>query len=211
MKTLFLLLLLGLHPAQTQAPARDTAVVAVDTLTRGETTHQRFKGVEINGTEAEFMAELYANGFSDGAQPTSVGGWYNGLFAGYKVKAKVLTTPITKTVYGIRSQLEPKPRFEDAYLDFATFLGHLKGVYGKPVTEIQRFQDPYTKGDGYSIRALKEGKATFMAGWNTGPGSVVITITATQDGWACLAITYTDNQNIMKEEEERTQVIRRDL
>lgn len=177
------------------------------------TAHQRFKGTEIDGTPGEFIARLNQNGFGGTVteDPSTKKTHITGTFAGCKVRTQLLTTPISGTVYGVISHLEHKGSFEDAYGDFSMFCDNLTAVYGNPDMKNETFENPYRRGDGYSIRALREGKAKFAALWNTPCGIVVISIVADSTNAACLMITYTDGIGDKLNRDEKTQIIRRDL
>ena len=200
----YILLLAALLTAaalQAQTPADST-------LTQAQ--HQKFKGVEITGTKDAFFRQLYKNGYSE-MQPASDQTMYAGIFAGYKVETTVMETPITKTVYSVVAALPRRVHFEESYEDFKTLLGHLTAVYGQPADRHEEFKSPYTRGDGYSIKALKEGKANFQATWNTGPGIILIKIINTPDSASRLLLAYTDIANEETNENEKTEIIRRDL
>lgn len=214
------LLAQDLH-AQDIQPKKDTTTFTKESVVIQKTSHQRFKGVEIDDTKEEFVRKLYETGFGNDA--TSIGdgekytarpsndGLYEGYFAGYPIRSSILTTPLSGTVYCVVSYVAKSGMFEDAYNDYGTFQNNLTAVYGQPFLKKEEFKTPFTRGDGYSIKALKEGKANFQSAWKTDYGVIHIRIVPTVEGGACLLLTYTDDANDAKNEQEKTEIIRRDL
>lgn len=201
-----------LHTTAFLSPAGDTLRPRLDTIMFPmPVRHQRYKNVPIEGDYEELAGRMGLKERYTGNKANPLEHHYSGTFAGYPVQNTILVTPISETAYSIITYLERRPRFDEAYNDYLTFQISLREVYGDPDVQKEEFQSPYTKGDGYSVKALKEGKATFLSVWDTGIGTVAIKIIPTPEGATCLMITYTDADGEDLNEREKKEIIKRDL
>ena len=195
-----------LHASDTvKAPAADSlqqqeppAVAAVPI------PRQRFKGVPIEGSVQGFTAQLRACGFTKKEQRLE------GPFAGTTVQLEMFATPLSATVYAVNAYLPSKPSFEKAVEEYNLYKHNLTAVYGKPSTSIERFDAPYSKGDGFSLRALAEAKVTYMTLWSTDCGTVSCSVVYIR-GAAAVMLTYTDATGRDIYTGEREIQIRQDL
>lgn len=171
--------------------------------------HQRYKNTEITGDRKSLAKKL---DLTESGGKTGVHEYaYTGTFAGYPVRNTLFVTPITETVYSVVAYLDRRSKFDQAYEDYNVFKTNLTEVYGPPATQKEEFASPYKRGDGYSIRALKEGKATFLSAWDTGLGVVFIKIIPSAETSACLMISYTDTSGQELYDAENKEIIKRDL
>lgn len=195
---------------QSHFRTNDTLSLSTDSMPIPPPRHQTYKGVEIDGTHKDLAEKI---GLKERHSTKTVNSeyLYTGTFAGYKTQNSILVTPLTETPYAVITYIEQRAGFEDAYSDFKLFLSNMTAVYGNPYARKEEFKNPYSRGDGYSIKALNEGKADFMAAWKTELGLILIKVMPTTVGGACLMISYTDNINEDKNQQEKTQIIRRDL
>ena len=193
---------------QTPPPADSTSIRDSAAITMP--LHQTYKGIEINGSHKDLAARLeFQEKHAVKTAPCEYA--YTGTFAGYRTRNSILVTPLSGTAYAVLTYIEHRPGFEDAYSDFKVFLNNLTAVYGNPYAKKEEFKSPYSRGDGYSIKALNEGKADFTAAWRTDLGIIFIKVMPTPEGGASLMISYTDNANEELNQQEKTQIIRRDL
>lgn len=167
--------------------------------------HLRFKNVEINGSESEFIKKLQQQGFVADNEGLK------GLFAGYDVNLRTEASPLSHTIYGVRIYFNAKTDFSAAKDDYIVFRDNLASVYGKPDNVTEKFIQPYVQGDGYSMKALHEGKATFISVWYTDLGKITCIIVAIGNNKASLMLKYNDAINADKNSKEKIIVIQRDL
>lgn len=186
----------------------------LSTKTKAQTTpvrHLTYKGIPITGSVGHFHNELERKGFTAVKDDKDAVAYHKGVFASYRVKVTTLFTPLSNTIYGTYTYLDEHGLWKEIQTDFDTFKYHLTEVYGEPSSLKEEFQGPYIKGDGYSIKALSEGKVNFKGEWNLDNGTIRITVIQTSQGLGCLLIEYMDKENLALKEKELTTIIRNDL
>lgn len=180
-----------------------------------EMPHLTYKGIPITGTKEHFARELSRKGFFPAEQVpekqlVKIKDSYIGEFASYQAQNIILMTPLTNTIYCIQTYLTPHTKWEEIIDDYSTFKFHLEGVYGKPTTSKEEFLHPYTKGDGFEMKALNENKITYSSSWVLKNGQIKISIIEISKK-AVLLIEYIDKKNSELKADERTAIIRKDL
>ena len=190
------------------------ASISLSWETKAQTSpvrHLTYKGIPITGSVGHFHNELERKGFTAVKDDKDAVAYHKGIFASYRVKVTTLFTPLSSTIYGTYTYLDEHGLWKEIQADFETFKYHLTEVYGKPSTLNEEFQGPYIKGDGYSMKALSEGKVNFRGEWNLDNGTIRISVIQTNQGLGCLLIEYMDKENLALKEKELTTIIRNDL
>lgn len=214
--TLAILILTVIAPISTlaqQEPQNDTVrkTVPPEVTVQKRIRHITYKGIPVTGTVDVFEKDLLDDGF----KPKSYGNngvitSYSGNFAGYDVTTYLLYTPISSTVYGVETFFPERYNWEDVEKDFKLFKKHLGEIYGIPVKDEEIFKMPYMKGDGYSLKALREKKANINCIWDNNIGLVGLSIVSTKNG-ASLKIIYMDMDGMLINDSEKSEIIKRDL
>lgn len=79
--------------------------------------------------------------------------------------------------------------------------------YGKPSDSYEFFIDPYERGDGYELQAIKLEKGYYTTYWELEAGTIVVEIDAlsNSDGW--VKLVYEDAAGCAIQEREKSQMI----
>lgn len=164
-----------------------------------------FKQTEIKGTAEEFFSALESKGFTRSGDDA-----VTGLFAGHSARVSASVTPITGTVYQVTAELEDRRYWKDVEADYLTFKKNLTLKYGEPAVSGEGFELPYFRNDGHELKAVSQGKVTYMSSWMLPEGLIIIRITG--DGRRMnLTMMYTDNKGIELHTQEETQTYLNDL
>ena len=87
-----------------------------------------------------------------------------GSFAGFdNVTIAVLGTPQTNTAYKVAVFFEEKETFSSLETQYRSLLKSYSDKYGNPEKSYDFFIDPYYKGDGYELQALRNDKCRYIS------------------------------------------------
>ena len=173
-----------------------------------ETSHLKFKQVEIHGNSAQFLSRLEDDGFIvTGEKGDEV---LSGIFAGQKVQVSIEKTSISGIVYQVLAMLDARSKWNMVEEDYLTFKTNLIKKYGDPDICKERFVSPYRKGDGYEKKAMESGKVEYLSCWIVPEGEITIQIVAVRTDLALL-IRYVDAEGMRLQEKEKSEIILRDL
>lgn len=175
--------------------------------------HITYKGIPLTGSVTHFYNELERKEFTPLKEVTGEGTkiYHRGVFASFKSIVRTLSTPISNTVYGTITYIEEHTGWKEIFKDYSVFKDNLTAVYGKPSYVKEEFQAPYIRNDGYSMKALTEGKVNYTAEWWLDNGTIKIKIIQLHQGSGCVEIDYMDKENLNLKDKEQTTIIRNDL
>lgn len=163
--------------------------------------HARFKGFSINGKLEDFVAKLEKDGFSLLTYVDGTSAVMKGIFAGKEATIYVLSTPKTHTVWKVAAFFEKYDSWsslENAYLDFKGFFIQ---KYGAPNTVYEKFVNPYDKGDGYELQAVRNSKCEYYSLFNIPNGLALVSISSD----CCVLVSYEDSANVLIKQDEESE------
>lgn len=166
--------------------------------------HMKVKGIQIDGTADNFMTLLRDRGFK-----LAKDGCY-GEFAGHNVTLRTETTEENKLVYRVIMHTNPVRRFDEVKNLYLTYRNNITKKYGKSVTQVWKFQSPYSEGDGFEYKGMLDNKINCENSWITNNGTIHTSIKAISSGFS-VCIIYTDKQNFLISEEEMNRKLLNDL
>ncbi len=174
--------------------------------------HLTFKNIPIEGSVSAYVAKLEAVGFYLLHENDGRSAILQGSFAGfddctvYVIGSKSSKT-VWKVVVGLPHQLSwssTRSRYED-------FKESYTAKYGKPADSFEFFIDPYEKGDGYELQAIKLEKGYYTTFWELSAGTIFVGISASNnsDGW--VRLVYEDAAGVEIMNREKNQIIEDDI
>ena len=149
-----------------------------------------FNKVEIKGSTDEMVAALGRKGFkyeetNDGV-PLVIG-----KFAGYSDVEVNIIPDADSTVCAIRAEIPPRLSWVKLENDYSGLKAMLTKQYGKPVEEVEEFQDgPFEESSGKLVSLIK-GKCTFRTVFAPKEGK--ITLMLKHQGPICYACILYEN------------------
>lgn len=155
-------------------------MISVITFAQKPTTqHLTFKGVPINGTLLDYVSKMKQNGFS---QLETEGGiaTLQGDFAGYKNCVVVVSTLKQKDlVHQIAVAFPRRETWSTLLGNYSSLKELLTEKYGKPSTEVEKFDDErYNRGedDDRKMYQVKFDKCKYRSLWRTENGEIELSI-----------------------------------
>ena len=175
--------------------------------------HLTFKGLEINGSLAEFSAQLSSMGYTlfytNDSGDAKV---FKGPFAGYDdCKIFVLATPKTKTVWKVAVNFPEQKSWSTLKSMYNNYKVSLTNKYGDPASDYHFFSKPYYEGDGYEFQALRNEKCFYTAMFENDLGDILIEIDDKDYNSGQVCISYEDKINGELRQSEKQQNINNDL
>lgn len=152
--------------------------------------HLEFKGIQICGSVSTFAQKLEKQGY---------GIVYNkdydyvlsGEFTGKNARVFLLGTLKTGEIWKVAVQFDESTTWSDILSDYSFYVDLFTQKYGFPSDHFEFFENPYYKGDGYEMQALRMGKCNYASFFNIVNGSIVIKMTSE----GRLQLTYEDKIN----------------
>ena len=148
-----------------------------------------FNKVEIKGSTDEMVAALAKKGFK--YEETNGVPLVIGKFAGYSDVEVNIIPGADSTVCAIRAEIPPRLSWVKLENDYSGLKAMLTKQYGKPVEEVEEFQDgPFEESSGKLVSLIK-GKCTFRTVFAPKEGK--ITLMLKHQGPICYACILYEN------------------
>lgn len=176
-------------------------------LTCNAQNHLSFIGIPIEGTISDFSAKLAAQNYRllDNNENAC---FLSGNFAGCNdVTIAVVGTPRTNIVYRITVFFDKKDTFSSLNVQYDTLVKRYTDKYGKPNQTYNFFLDPYNKGDGYEMQALRQNKCRYISFFEVPNGHISIEISKLQK----VVINYEDGVGVKQYDTERDEIVNNDF
>lgn len=172
------------------------AVLSFSAFAQESSQHLAFKGVPIDGTLAQFVANMKAKGFTGGANKdgTAV---LEGDFAGYKSCYVIVSTLKNKDLVSTIGVIFPEcgnwSILEGNYVKLKEMLST---KYGEPAEVVEEFQNQYaTRDDSSKLHELKMDRCTYQTLWRTEKGNLVLKLIKGDYGTVHVLLAYYDKIN----------------
>ena len=170
-------------------------------------SHLTFKGIPIVGDANEFALKLRDKGYTL-IDSNDNFYFFVGTFAGHEnVTIAVVGTPKTNTVYKVSVFFEKSESFSSLEIQYKSLLKSYIDKYGKPESSYDFFLDPYYKGDGFELQALKNDKCRYASFFSVDNGHLIVEIAKTQN----VMVTYEDLEGAQLFTKERSMIISDDI
>ena len=173
-----------------------TAVISISTLAQASSQHLTFKGVPIDGTLNQFVANMKAKGFT-GAINKDGTAVLEGDFAGYKGCYVIVSTLKNKDLVRTIGVLFPEcPNWNTLEGNYLKLKEMLTTKYGEPTEVVEEFQHPRSANDDRSkLHELKMDRCIYNSLWKTDKGNLVLKL-VTGDYNSChVLLGYYDKIN----------------
>lgn len=168
--------------------------------------HLTFRDIPIDGSINDFVSNLNKIGYvkTKDLKNCVV---LSGEFAGRDCEIFILYTEKTNIVWKVAVFLPEKSSWYTIESDYKYFKDQYIAKYGRPNDSYEFFSDPYYKGDGYEMQAVKVDKCNYYSYWNTDSGTIVVAI-----GSSCQVIlSYEDKINSEINTKEKRESVLNDI
>ena len=171
-----------------------TVSMCISALAQTESQHLTFKGVPIDGTLEQFVAQMNQMGFKG-----SVGNDHSALlvgdFAGFKgcvVRVETLSRSDIVCTIKVSFPSTKWERWEESYDCYVRLKDLLTIKYGKPRESIEQFDKPYSaKSVNDKEHEMMMGRGTYKTVYKTKLGEIVLLINT-----SCITeLIYSDSVN----------------
>lgn len=163
------------------------------------TGHIKFMGIEVTGSYDNFKDSLKTKGFSYVSSFETLHKFY-GKFANEIVTLNVLASPHTKTVFKVIVYFPIREEWRELKKDYFAKKEMYQTKY--PIDkDYEFFSFPYEDGDGYEMRAVKQGKCRYVSFFLAVGGHISVEI----DKTAQIKVVYEDRENIKVGQKELKQ------
>ena len=168
--------------------------------------HLTFKGIPIDGDISSFTDSLLSKGFTLNEKFDGKGNkGFKGEFAGKDCELIVFHTPgglVFKVV-----ALQEYSTWSSLSSAFDDMTDIYTQKYGKPTKKIKTFVDPYYKGDGYELQAIRKDKCLYFYYWEVPNGSISVRLNNLgSDYYVMLVYEDTMNQELRDLEKEKKMI-----
>ncbi len=168
--------------------------------------HMSFKGVPIDGSLTDFVANLRQQGYKvtyttdDGDACVMTG-----EFAGFTdCELFILSTEKSHTVWKVVVFLPEQTSWYSLKSRYNEYKNSLITKYGEPTSNYNFFSSPYYEGDGYEFQALRNEKCHYVSYFNNDLGSISVEIKSKNYNSGQVYIGYEDktNSNLRKADQQ---------
>lgn len=176
-------------------------------ICNAQSNHLSFKGIPIEGTVSDFSTKLAAQNYRvlESNENTC---FLIGNFAGCDdVTIAVVGTPKTNIVYRITVFFDKRDSFSSLNVQYESFVKRYTDKYGKPEQSYSFFLDPYYKGDGYELQALRQNKCRYISFFDVSNGHISIEISKLQK----VVVNYEDLIGVKLYNEEKDKIVDNDI
>lgn len=152
------------------------ALLSISAFAQEESQHLTFKGVPIDGTLEQFVAQMNQKGFVGHARESGFA-YLKGDFAGYKgCFVQVSTLRSHDSVSSIEVQF-PAIGWSAAETCYSRLKGMLTTKYGEPSSVKEKFERSFaSRDDDGKEWELLEGRATYETIFKTDKGEITLKI-----------------------------------
>lgn len=169
------------------------AVLALN-LSVAAQEHLTFKGVPIDGTRQSFVQKLKEKGFTYLYERDLV--LMTGTFAGYHDCTIIISSLKDKNlVYSVIVMFPKEYVWSHVFSTYSTLKLELTRKYGNPFVEVEKFKDEHIDSDMMKMLALSNGECEWNTCYLTASGKIILSISSTEYGSACVGIAYIDAIN----------------
>lgn len=158
--------------------------------------HLSFKGVPIDGTLKQYIAQMQKVGFShiDTQDGVAI---LQGDFAGYKdCNVYVSTIDGNDVVSTIVVRFPNEEIWRRLYGDYTKLKGMLTEKYGKPFSVKEMFEESdYIDDDNDRMHAVRMDRCKYVTQYETGKGKIILWIEHDMYSSTFVCLQYTDKIN----------------
>ena len=138
-------------------------------------TRITFKGIDLNCTVKELAKELEKQGYESSQSILPSMYHLKGTFAGEYADISVIGADKSLLVIGITVSFKKEDTWTSLEKKYQAFKSSLDDKYGKGEST-EMFKDPYRKGDGNELDAVRTGNCIFKSIYRFDNGSIVLMI-----------------------------------
>lgn len=174
--------------------------------------HLTFKNIPIEGSVLAYVAKLEAVGFNLLSEDDGRIAILQGSFAGFdECTVYVIGSKSSKTVWKVAVSLPHQVSWSSTRSRYEDFKESYTAKYGKPTDSFEFFTDPYERGDGYELQAIKLEKGYYTTYWTLSVGTIIVDIRASNnsDGW--VRLEYEDAAGVEIMNREKNKIIEDDI
>ena len=177
-------------------------VVLLSYSSYAQNGHMTFKGIELDGSLADFIPKLEKQGFTLFTQFEG-GAAMKGTFTGKKVTV-LIPCKAGEVIWNVTVDFEEEKTWSELKYSYMHYKELLTAKYGNGES-YEFFKSPYYEGDGYEMSAVKNEKCIYVTYFNTPEGSISLEIYKATDNSCCIRLRYEDNQNASLHSQKRQQ------
>lgn len=167
------------------------AVMAMETAAMAQSVHQKFMGIPMEGTVAQFSQKLQQKGMKKLTSQEG-GDVLEGSFATYPGCTIFVVGNDAKAVTKVCVIFPSKDRWSDLSSNYDAIKGLLTQKYGEPSAVVEEVRESYSKED--VMHHLKMDHATWACGWNTEQGKIELEVKVVK--YDCMVVlSYYDEVN----------------
>lgn len=159
------------------------AVMAMETAAMAQSVHQKFMGIPMEGTVAQFSQKLQQKGMKKLTTKEGVD-VFEGSFATYTDCTIFVVGNDAKAVTKVCVIFPSKDRWSDLSSNYDAIKGLLTQKYGEPSAVVEEVRASYSKED--VMHHLMMDHATWACGWNTDQGKIELEIKVIN--YACMVV-----------------------
>ncbi len=197
MKTLLYTLILSLSVMTSSAQtdtihSNDSISRMLNELKKSGIEHFTFKGIPINGSLTQFVAQLKSLNFTL-LKVTEADALLAGKFAGEEVH--IFVQSAQNTVYGVTVSYEEKTSWKAIKTQYENTKALLISKYGNPKESSEVFDEPIYEVPGMELSGLRKDKCNYSSTFVTENGNGMINLKISTN--ASLVLNYIDAMNYL--------------
>ena len=161
--------------------------------------HLEFKGLQMCGPVSSFAQKLEEQGYKI-VYNKGFNYALSGQFTGKDANVLLLGSAKTGEIWKIAVLFDKAITWSDILSDYSTYVDLFTKKYGFPSDHFEFFEEPYYKGDGYELQALRNGKCNYVSFFKTDKGTITVEMSRDER----LRLTYEDKINVELQSKEKT-------
>ena len=178
-----------------------TILASLSVFAQTKSQHLTFKGVPIDGSLNQFVANMKAKGFVGSVDKDGIAS-LKGDFAGYKGCYVIVSTLNNKDLVSTIGVVFPECKtWSDLEGNYNKLKGMLTTKYGEPAKVIEEFQkDWFTGDDNSKMYELKMDRCNYQSLFRTEKGEIVLKLIHDNVGYCHVLLGYYDKINRLEVE-----------
>lgn len=176
-------------------------VYALTAFSQDTIKHQKFLGVEIDGTYQSFISKMRSKGFCVKSNESAIITLLNGTFTGRHVN---LIVPNEKQLSRIIVKFDDRDNWYDLLNTYKYYCDQYAEKYGNPTSINEEYKGLFDGQNYIMMRKLNEGCITYNRVYSTDLGWIMVSIQGMNDfmkSKGCVFIMYSDKFNYQKQQQ----------
>ena len=160
--------------------------------------HLEFKGLPMCGSVSSFAQKLEVQGYKI-VYNKGFNYALSGQFTGKDVNVLLLGSVKTGEIWKVAVMFDKSITWSDILNDYSSYVDLYTKKYGFPSDHFEFFEEPYRKGDGFELQALRNGKCNYVSFFKTDKGTIVVEMSRDER----LRLSYEDKINAELQNKEK--------